>query len=177
VYQTEVLHHGTPSGIDNTVIAFEKPVYFVKDVGWEIFWVGRPFLLAIADTGVESQTREVVGDLRRRFLDDPARYQPIFDRVGQIAVAARLAIEQGQMAAVGALLDENHALLQEMGVSCSELDRLVAAAREGGALGAKLSGAGWGGNMIALVSKETRGRVDMMLRLAGATRVIVTEVS
>jgi mevalonate kinase len=73
-------------------------------------------------------------------------------------------------------MDENHALLQRLGVSCPELDRLVAAARSGGALGAKMSGAGWGGNMIALVTEATRGRVDMMLRLAGATRVIVTEV-
>ena len=63
-----------------------------------------------------------------------------------------------------------------MGVSSPELDRLVVAAREGGALGAKLSGAGWGGNMIALVTDETRGRVDLALRLAGAVRVIVTEV-
>ncbi|HFD38588.1 MAG TPA: mevalonate kinase, partial [Anaerolineae bacterium] len=53
---------------------------------------------------------------------------------------------------------------------------LVQAAREGGALGAKMSGAGWGGNMIALVTAESRGRVEMMLRLAGAARVIVTQV-
>jgi mevalonate kinase len=73
-------------------------------------------------------------------------------------------------------MDENHALLQGLGVSCPELDCLVAAAREGGALGAKLSGAGWGGNMIALVNEESQGRVGMMLRLSGAKRVIVTEV-
>jgi mevalonate kinase len=73
-------------------------------------------------------------------------------------------------------MDENHALLQEMGVSCPELDRLALAAREGGALGAKLSGAGWGGNMIALITERSRGRVDMVLRLAGATQIIFTEV-
>jgi mevalonate kinase len=73
-------------------------------------------------------------------------------------------------------MDENHALLQQMGVSCPELDRLVATARQAGALGGKLSGAGWGGNMIALVTEETRGQVDMMLRLAGATSVITTRV-
>jgi mevalonate kinase len=73
-------------------------------------------------------------------------------------------------------MDENHALLQDIGVSCTELDRLVLAARQGGALGAKLSGAGWGGNMIALITEEVRGRVDMLLRLAGATNVLVTEV-
>ena len=176
VYQTEVLYHGTPSGIDNTVIAYQKPVYFVKEMGWEIFWPGEPFLLAIADTGIESSTKEVVGDLRRRYGAEPERYRPLFDRVGDITAAARSAIEQGQTGVLGQLMNQNHVLLQEMGVSCQELDCLVVAAREGGALGAKLSGAGWGGNMISLVTEETQGRVDMMLRLAGATNVIVTQV-
>jgi mevalonate kinase len=176
VYQTEVLYHGTPSGIDNTVIAFEKPVYFVRDVTREIFWVGRPFLLAIADTGIESPTREVVGDLRRRYQAEPARYQPLFEQAGSIAAEARSAIAGGLLDTLGGLMDRNHALLQQMGVSCPELDRLVGAAREGGALGTKLSGAGRGGNLIALVTEESRGRVDLMLRLAGAVHVLVTEV-
>jgi len=176
VYQAEVLYHGTPSGIDNTVVAFEKPIYFVKDEGWEIFWVGKPFLLAIADTGVESPTREAVGDLRRRYEAEPARYTSLFDEVGEIAVAARAAIEHGQIEMLGRLMDENHTALQALGVSCPQLDCLVVAAQEGGALGAKLSGAGRGGNMIALVTEEVRGRVGMMLRLAGATRVLFTEV-
>jgi mevalonate kinase len=176
VFRTEVLYHGTPSGIDNTVVAFEKPVYFVKDEGWEVFWVGSPFLLAIADTGIESSTKEVVGNLRRRCEAEPDGYRVLFDQVGEIVVDARTAIEQGEAETLGILMDRNHTLLQELGVSCPELDRLVAAALEGGALGAKLSGAGWGGNVIALVTEETRGRVDLMLRLAGATRVIVTAV-
>jgi mevalonate kinase len=176
VYQTEVLYHGTPSGIDNTVVAFEKPVYFVKGVGWEVFWVGQPFYLAIADTGISSPTREVVGDLRRRYEADPGHYEPLFERVGEIAAAGRKAIEAGQVKALGQLMDKDHTLLQEIGVSCPELDRLVLAAREGGALGAKLCGAGRGGNMIALIAEADRGRVDMMLRLAGASNVIVTQV-
>jgi mevalonate kinase len=176
VFQTEVLYHGTPSGIDNTVISFEKPIYYVKDEGWEVFWVGAPFLLAIADTGVGSSTKEVVADLRRRNRAEPARYAPVFDRIGEIVDAARISIEQGQAGTMGRLMDENHVLLQRLGVSCPELDQLVAAARSGGALGAKLSGAGWGGNVIALVTEGCRGQVDMMLRLAGATRVVITKV-
>ncbi len=176
VYETEILYHGTPSGIDNTVVAFEKPVYFVKGQGWEVFWVGKPLLLAIADTGIESPTKEVVGDLRQRYEADPDRYLPLFDGVTEIVHSARKAIESGDMDRLGELMDANHTLLQEMGVSCPELDRLVVAARDGGALGAKLSGAGRGGNMIALVTEESRGRVDMMLRLAGATQVLITEV-
>ena len=74
-------------------------------------------------------------------------------------------------------MNENHRLLQLIGVSSPELEGLVEAARQAGALGAKLSGAGRGGNIIALVTQETRSRVDMMLRLAGAKDVVVTEVS
>jgi mevalonate kinase len=176
VYQAEILYHGTPSGIDNTVVAFEKPIFFVKDEGWEVFWMAQPILLGIADTGIESSTRQVVGDLRQRHAADPLRYDALFDRVGEITRAARTALELGQQAAIGRLMDENHALLQELGVSSPALDQLVVAAREGGALGAKLSGAGWGGNVVALVTPETRGPVGMMLRLAGAVRVTVTEV-
>jgi mevalonate kinase len=176
VYQAEMIYHGTPSGIDNTVVAFEKPIYFVKDLGWEVFWVGNPFLLVIADTGVESSTKEVVADLRRRYESDPGFYQPLLDRVGEISVAGRTAIEQGHIETLGQLMDENQDLLQRLRISCPELDRLVVAAREGGALGAKLSGAGRGGNIIALVTEETQGRVDIMLRLSGATSIIVTEV-
>jgi mevalonate kinase len=176
VFQTEVLYHGTPSGIDNTVISFEKPIYFVKDEGWEVFWVGEPLWLAIADTGMASSTKEVVADLGQRYQADPAQYAPLFDRIGEIVIAARACIEQGQAEDLGQLMDENHALLQRLGVSCAELDRLVGTARSEGALGAKMSGAGWGGNMIALVNEATRGRIDMMLRLAGATRVLITEL-
>jgi mevalonate kinase len=158
------------------VIAFEKPVYFVKDVAQEIFWVGESFLLAIADTGIQSSTREVVGDLRRRYGADPKGYDLLFDQVGEIAAEARQAMEQGESGTLGRLMDDNHLLLQKLGVSCPELDCLVIAARDAGALGAKMSGSGWGGNMIALISEETRGRVDMVLRLAGASNVIVTEV-
>lgn len=176
VYQAEILYHGTPSGIDNTVVAFEKPIYFVKDEGWEVFWVGQPFLLAIADTGVESSTKEVVGDLRQRYEANPDQYTPFLDEAGEIAVAARSAIEQGRIETLGRLMNENHTVLQALGVSCPELDCLVVAARDGGALGAKLSGAGRGGNIIALVTEEARGRVGMMLRLAGATCVLFTQV-
>jgi mevalonate kinase len=176
VFQTEILYHGTPSGIDNTVISFEKPIYFVKDEGWEVFWVGKPLLLLIADTGTTSSTKEVVTDLRRRYQADPAQYAPTLDRIGEIVPAARTCIERGQDEELGRLMDENHALLQRLGVSCAELDRLVGVARSEGALGAKMSGAGWGGNMIALVNEAAQGRINMMLRLAGATRVIITEL-
>jgi mevalonate kinase len=176
VYETEKLHHGTPSGIDNTVIAYERPVQFVRGERPETVRVGRSLLLIIADTGVESPTREVVGAVRRAWEGARERYDALFDAVGDIVAEVRRAIERGELREVGRLLDENHRLLQDTGVSSSRLDALVFAARRHGALGAKLSGAGRGGNMIALVTAETREPVKHALRAEGAQGVIYTTV-
>ncbi len=176
VYETEKIYHGTPSGIDNTVIAFEKPVYFVKDKTCEVFQVKRPLLIAIGDTGVPSPTKLAVSDVRGAWEREPSRYNRLFDQMGEVAVRARQAIERGGIEEIGHLMDENQRLLREIGVSSPELERLIGAARKAGALGAKLSGAGRGGNMIALVSEETKGLVVSALREAGAMAVIVTEV-
>jgi mevalonate kinase len=180
VYEVEKLYHGTPSGIDNTVIAFQQPVYFIKGEAIRRMRVGRPFHLVIGDTGLVSPTHKVVGDLRRRWQADPDNYEGYFDEIETVANQARVAIEQGLpgLAALGKLMDENQELLESLGVSSPELDRLIKAARQAGALGAKLSGAGWGGNMIALVPPDqtVREQVAHALREAGATGVIVTEV-
>ena len=65
VYEVERLHHGTPSGIDNTVVVYGQPVYFVRGQPPQTFHIGRPFTLAIADTGIHSPTKVAVGDVRR----------------------------------------------------------------------------------------------------------------
>ena len=178
-YEVEKLHHGTPSGIDNTVIAYARPVYFVRQQDGnliETFRVAKPFTILIADSGVPSPTAITVGDVRRAWQAEPDRYQRLFSTVGGIVRAARAAIESGEAGSLGPLMDENHALLCEIGVSSPELERLVRAARKAGALGAKLSGGGRGGNLIALVTPEIAGTVAQALRQAGATGIITTEV-
>jgi len=176
VYQVEVIHHGTPSGIDNTVVAFEQPVYFVKGQPIEMLHVASPFSLVIGDTGVSSPTKMVVADVRRRWQKDRTRYDTWFDDMGAIAARAKEAITTGQTAKLGPLMDENHELLQAIGVSSPELDRLVSAAREAGATGAKLCGAGRGGNMIALAPPQRARDIAAALRNAGAVSVIVSKV-
>jgi mevalonate kinase len=173
VYQTEILHHGTPSGIDNTVVAFEQPVYFVKGHAPVRFAVGRPLHLLIGDTGVSSSTKVVVADVRRRWEAELARYDLIFDAMGRIADRARQALELGDDRLVGQLMDRNQELLREIGVSSPELERLILAAKQAGALGAKLCGAGRGGNMVALATQSTAEGVASGLRRAGARDVIV----
>jgi mevalonate kinase len=170
-FEVEKIHHGTPSGIDNTVIAWEKPVYFVKGKLPETFSIGAPFQLLIANSGIASSTREAITEVRRRVLTTPQYYNVVFTCIGAIAKAARAAVEQGALQALGTLLNENHELLNKIGVSLSELDALVEAARQSGALGAKLTGAGLGGNVIALVTQETIDAVERTLEKQGATRI------
>lgn len=176
-YEIERLHHGTPSGIDNTVITYARPVYFVRGRPIEILRVGMPFSLVIGDTGVSAPTKESVGDVRKLWDADQPRWERLFDRAGEIARAARAAIEAGNLPVLGPLMDDNHALLQELTVSSSELDHLVDAARGSGALGAKLSGGGRGGNMIALVRPQEADPVARALLSAGARQAIVTVIS
>jgi mevalonate kinase len=175
-YEIEKLHHGTPSGIDNTVITYARPVYFIKSQPIETFYVGAPFTIVIGDTGVSAPTRESVGDVRKLWEADKARWETVFDQVGNIVRKAREAIEAGNMRALGPLMDANHALLQEMTVSSPELDRLVLAAKAAGAMGAKLSGGGRGGNMIALVNPESAEKVASVLLSTGARNIIITTV-
>lgn len=176
VYQVEILHHGTPSGIDNSVVCYEQPVYFVRGQTPRTFSVGRSFTLAIADTGIASPTREAVADVRRSREREPARFDALFDRIAAIVEQVKEAIENGNPEALGPLMDENHILLREVGVSDPALDALAEAARRSGAGGAKLSGAGRGGNLIALVTAETGHAVSTALRAAGAVNVIMTTV-
>ncbi len=176
-FEVEKLHHGTPSGIDNTVITYNKPVYFIKGQPMEIFKVGRPFTIVIGDTGISALTKESVGDVRSLWLRDTVNFENYFNEIAQIALIARRSIESGRPELLGELMDQNHALLQNLTVSSSELDRLVEAARSAGALGAKLSGGGRGGNMIALVEQPKAESVADALISAGAKRTIITEIS
>ncbi len=175
-FEVEKLHHGTPSGIDNTVVTFTKPVYFVKGQPIETLRVSRPFTLVIGDTGIASPTKASVGDVRAAWQANKAQYEAYFDSIHGIVDSARSAIESGVIELLGPLMDANHGILKKIGVSCSELDTLTLAARKAGALGAKLCGGGRGGNMIALVSKDRAEAVAAALKKAGAVRGIITEI-
>lgn len=175
-YEIEKLHHGTPSGIDNTVVTYAKPVYFMRGQPIETFYAGQPFTILIADTGFPASTKESVDGVRGLWRSDKPRWETVFDKIGEISLAARRAIEAGKNEQLGELMNQNHALLQELTVSSPELDRLVEAARNAGAMGAKLSGGGRGGNMIALVRPDTTESVSLSLKKAGARHTIVTQV-
>jgi mevalonate kinase len=173
-FEVEKIHHGTPSGIDNTVITYGMPVYYVRGQPLETLRLPEPFMIVIGDTGLPSPTALAVGELRRAWQMDQDKYESIFDAVAVIVKEARAAIENGNTVGLGPLMYQNHKYLRQMGVSSPELDRLVEAARSAGAAGAKLSGGGKGGNMIALTNEGDTVEIETALRDADAVRTIAT---
>lgn len=173
-FEVEKIHHGTPSGIDNTVIACQRPVYFRKGIPPEILQVEKPTHWIIADSGEKTPTKTTVGAVRDMYEDNPQVYGEIFSRIGAIADAARPALINGDLLTLGQLMNENQALLQSLQVSSAKLDDLCQVALNAGAKGAKLSGGGRGGNMIALAAQVDCDRISQALDEAGATQTIVT---
>lgn len=174
VYQVEKIHHGTPSGVDNTVIVYERPVYFVRGGTLEFLPVSGSFHFLIAHTGVSSSTRLAVEAVNQLYKNDTDHYGQIFEGIGELVAKGLLALKNNDAVGLGSLMSKNHLYLQQLTVSSPELDVLVQAALDAGALGAKLSGGGRGGNMIALVSQDRLLAVQNTLVRAGAVRVIDT---
>ncbi len=175
-YEVERIHHGTPSGIDNTVITFETPIYFVRGEPPIVLRPARPFHLVIADTGEPSPTRLAVEGVRRMWEAEKERVEQIFDGIARIVESARGALERGEPWLLGPLMKENQALLESLALSTDRIRRLAEAAEAAGAGGAKLSGAGRGGNVIALVEPASAPGVIDALKRAGAVRTILAEV-
>jgi len=156
-YEGEKGYHGTPSGIDNTAATFGGLLKFQRTDDKPIFEkkaIKEPIRIVYASTGITSSTTEVVGDVRAKKEADPAWFDDLLKKYCNVATKGEKAVEDGDMIKLGKLLNENHKLLQDLTVSCKELDTLVDAAREAGAVGAKMSGTGRGGLMLALTPTE-----------------------
>ncbi|MBK7976145.1 MAG: mevalonate kinase [Deltaproteobacteria bacterium] len=167
-FELERIVHKNPSGIDNTVIALDRPIWFRKGHTPEPIACGLDATLLLADTGVASSTAEVVarvGDFRR---ENAERFARLIAEAEAVTTRLRAALATGDARGAGECLDHNQALLAEVGTSSPELESLIAAARAAGALGAKLTGGGGGGNAIALAAPEAAARVKSALVAAGA---------
>ena len=173
-YEGEKGYHGTPSGIDNTAATYGGLLRFQRTDGAPIMVrkaLRAPLRIVFASTGITASTTAVVGDVKRKKEADPAWFDALLAAYVALAARGEAAIDAGDMAALGAALNENHALCQELTVSCPELDALVLAARAAGALGAKMSGTGRGGLMLALTPTP-----DIQAAVADALRKIAPQV-
>jgi mevalonate kinase len=151
-YEGETAYHGTPSGIDNTASTFGGLIWFEKKEPkvMEKIQIPNPVEIVMGNTGKVANTTAAVAGVRERKEKYKEKYDEIFDRSENIAYLAKDALIDEDYKELGKLMNENHKLLQQIEVSSKELDFLVKLARDHGAFGAKLTGGGLGGNMIAL---------------------------
>jgi len=158
-YEAEKAYAGKPSGIDNTAATYGGLIWFKKNLSGgpntiEKLNIREPVEIIIGNTGIVADTKEMVAGVAARKKNNPEKYNPLFKQAEDIAFTARKAIEEYNLKKVGKLMNENHHLLRKIEVSCKELDYLVTLAREQGAFGAKITGGGGGGCMVALTPRE-----------------------
>ena len=164
----ERVFHGNPSGIDTAAAAAGGCINYRKGVGPSAVRLAAPLPLAIAVAGPPASTRAMVEKVARQRERDPRGVGELLEAIADLVRRAQAPLTTGNLLELGQLLDENHRCLCELQVSSPALDRACAEAREAGALGAKLTGAGGGGAVIAL----TRGDAEPVLqawRKAGLT--------
>jgi mevalonate kinase len=171
-YEAEKIVHGTPSGIDPAIATFGGALLFQMDTGFKPLEVKMDIPLVIGDTGIERSTRvqvDKVRELRERY---PQIMESFTWAARQIVMRALEALKERDLETLGELMNINHALLYGIGVSDESLEWLINAARKAGALGAKLTGAGGGGCMIALARNEKLEEVSEAIQRAGGTPFI-----
>jgi hydroxymethylglutaryl-CoA reductase len=151
-YKSESFFHGTASGIDNSLATYGKFMLFKKGNPPFIKYlnVEKPIPLVIGLTGVEGLTLKTVGRVRELWQSHKSRYEHIFNEIDALVMQAVDAIQNYDLNELGNLMDINQGYLNALQVSGPEIEQLVHIARSNGALGAKLTGGGGGGAIIAL---------------------------
>jgi len=169
----EKVFHGTPSGVDHACSALGVPIRFRRRGAKRPPLVrrlslARPLELLVALAGTRQPTRDTVSSLRKRQARWPSRYRRLFRDVGRLAEEGVRAAEAGDLEGLGDAMNVNHGLLAALGVSSPALDGMAGWMREGGALGAKLTGAGGDGGAVVGLFREAAG-AQGRLRRAGVT--------
>lgn len=167
-FACERIAHGAPSGIDNTVATYGKALLYCKGDPPLIHEVSiqEPIPLVIASSGVPGYTLEQVAAVRRRFELNETLYATIFNEIGEMSAAGAMALSKGDYAQLGAFMNVCHGMLNAIEVSTPLLETMVQIARDAGAVGAKLTGAGGGGSIVALCPGKTT-EVAAALQQAG----------
>jgi len=165
--EAEKSAHGNPSGVDPAIATFGGSIMFQTDTGFTPIEAKSQIPLVIGDTGVERFTRVQVEKVRDMNDNYPQIMEHMRKAAREIALRGINALKQNDVEALGDLMNINQALLYGIGVSDESLEWLINAAKKAGALGAKLTGAGGGGCMIALARDERINEVQEAIMRAG----------
>jgi mevalonate kinase len=167
-FESEKLLHGNPSGIDQTIVMNGGVIRFQRDFGHSRISAHDEFSILIGNTGIRRSTGTIVARVLAFRDRNPERFKGLADIAARIVDEAERAIVAMDYAKLGVLMNENQVLLSEVGASSPELDKLIMSARQSGAFGAKLTGAGGGGCMICVTDPGRRDNVRRALQMASA---------
>ncbi|ERI94772.1 mevalonate kinase [Clostridiales bacterium oral taxon 876 str. F0540] len=171
VHVAETYAHGNPSGIDMASELSESPIWFQKGKEISTLKMKENLYIVVGDTGRVGDTRTAVENVKKNYDSDPAKIEGAIEEIERIAIETKAALINGDMYLLGNLLNRNQEELMTMGVSDEGLNKLIKAARNAGALGAKLTGGGLGGCMIALAPDLKKGKtISEELIKAGAAQ-------
>lgn len=167
-FECEMLSHGEPSGIDNTIAVFGQPLLFNRQntPDMQPLTLQQTLPLVVACSGTRGMTREQVAGVRMRFEKNPSLYEAMFNEIDSLSVAGADALLANDYDTLGAQMNICQGLLNAIEVSTPEIEAMVALARQHGAVGAKLTGAGGGGSIVALCP-GTQADVTAALHMAG----------
>ncbi len=149
-FEGEKAFHGNPSGIDNIIATYGGAIEYTKQKGFKQISIEKPFYLAIGITGCYSPTKKMVEKDHRFKESDEEYFQELYDRAVDIVKRGRKALATSDTKLIGELMNENHSLLKEIGVSIDLNEEIIRKFLDAGALGAKVTGGGGGGCCIAL---------------------------
>ncbi|MBR8641427.1 mevalonate kinase [Streptomyces tuirus] len=169
VQTAETVAHGRASGVDAMAVGASAPLLFQAGEARHLP-IACDGLFIVADSGTTGRTKEAVELLREDFEHRPEARERFVRRASELAGEATRALAGGRAETLGAGLTEYHELLRAAGLSTDRIDALVEAARTAGALGAKITGGGLGGCVIALTRAGQAEEVTRRLHDAGAVR-------
>ncbi len=173
-FDCEKLAHGKPSGIDNTISTYSEPMLFRNDGELHVRRLALTAMppLLIANGNEAGLTHEQVAGVRSRYERAPHRYDALFDEIDALSVAGAELLQAQDYEELGLLMNICQGLLNAIEVSTPALENIVTIARRAGATGAKLTGAGGGGSVVALCP-ESIDEVQSALRQAGYRTLVL----
>ena len=167
-----VAHGGIASALDTQTSLLGGVIRFTGQGLASRLTVAPGFSLVIGNTGVAAATGEVNGRVREWLAERPRSRMAYFQTVGALSRAAEPLLERGEWSELGKLMNLNQLVLEKIGVSSPQIEGLIDAALDAGAFGAKISGSGGGGIIVALVSEETKQPVADAIAAAGGTALL-----
>jgi mevalonate kinase len=171
--EAEIVHPRQSFGLDTVTTSGSHPVLFTRGDMRRVD-VHLPAYLVIADSGIAGSTKQAVEGVHGRYESDRSRVRAILESLGDLARQSANDLEQGRLDSLGRCMDEAHGLLDTLRVSHPVVNALVHTARASGALGAKMTGGGLGGCIIALAPDDRSAEhVRRALLAAGAPAVWV----